>query len=217
MSNVLRREAVFAVSIFVATMMILNFFLDIPIIKTIAQELTIWALIIQLIAVGIGAVNMMRSHYRIISRRDPGRWYFSAYLIALFVIMTLLGIPGLFSGTENTLYSWLFNELYVSLGTTLYAITGFYIFSAGYRAFRARTIDAALMLLSGIIMMLSNAPIGEVIWVGFPEIGGWLLETGQLPWQTSVVMVEAFGMLAFGYRAFTGKERGFYGGGVAEE
>jgi hypothetical protein len=75
MSNVLRREAVFAVSIFVATMMILNFFLDIPIIKTIAQELTIWALIIQLIAVGIGAVNMMRSHYRIISRRDPGRWY----------------------------------------------------------------------------------------------------------------------------------------------
>jgi hypothetical protein len=73
------------------------------------------------------------------------------------------------------------------------------------------------MLLAGIIMMLSNAPIGEVIWVGFPQIGGWLLETGQNPWQTSIVMTEAFGMLAFGYRAFTGKERGFYGGGVAEE
>jgi hypothetical protein len=50
MSNLLRREAVFAVSIFVASMMIINFFIDIPIIKTIAQELTIWALIIQLIA-----------------------------------------------------------------------------------------------------------------------------------------------------------------------
>jgi hypothetical protein len=217
MSNVLRREAVFAVSIFVASMMILNFFLDVPIIKSIAQELTIWALIIQLIAIGIGAVNMMRSHYRVISRRDPGRWYFSVYLIALFVIMLLLGIPGTIGPNENPIYSWLFNQLYVSLGTTLYAITGFYIFSAGYRAFRARTIDAGLMLLAGIIMMLSNAPIGEVIWVGFPEIGGWLLETGQNPWQTSIVMTEAFGMLAFGYRAFTGKERGFYGGGVAEE
>jgi hypothetical protein len=217
MSNLLRREAVFAVSIFVASMMIINFFIDIPIIKNIAQELTIWALIIQLIAIGIGAVNMMRSHYRVISRREPGRWYYSAYMIALFWIMLLLGIPGIISGTENSIYSWLFNQLYVSLGTTLYAITGFYIFSAGYRAFRARTLEAALMLLAGIIMMLSNAPVGEVIWVGFPVIGDWLLSTGQRPWQTTVVMVEAFGMMAFGYRAFTGKERGFYGGGVAEE
>jgi hypothetical protein len=217
MSNLLRREAVFAVSIFVASMMIINFFIDIPIIKTIAQELTIWALIIQLIAIGIGAVNMMRSHYRVISRRESGRWYYSAYMIALFWIMLLLGIPGIISGTENSIYSWLFNQLYVSLGTTLYAITGFYIFSAGYRAFRARTLEAALMLLAGIIMMLSNAPVGEVIWVGFPVIGDWLLSTGQRPWQTTVVMVEAFGMMAFGYRAFTGKERGFYGGGVAEE
>jgi hypothetical protein len=217
MSNLLRREAVFAVSIFVASMMIINFFIDIPIIKTIAQELTIWALIIQLIAIGIGAVNMMRSHYRVISRRESGRWYYSAYMIALFWIMLLLGIPGIISGTENSIYSWLFNQLYVSLGTTLYAITGFYIFSAGYRAFRARTMEAALMLLAGIIMMLSNAPVGEVIWVGFPVIGDWLLSTGQRPWQTTVVMVEAFGMMAFGYRAFTGKERGFYGGGVAEE
>jgi hypothetical protein len=166
---------------------------------------------------GIGAVNMMRSHYRVISRREPGRWYYSAYMIALFWIMLLLGIPGIISGTENSIYSWLFNQLYVSLGTTLYAITGFYIFSAGYRAFRARTLEAALMLLAGIIMMLSNAPVGEVIWVGFPVIGDWLLSTGQRPWQTTVVMVEAFGMMAFGYRAFTGKERGFYGGGVAEE
>jgi hypothetical protein len=217
MSNLLRREAVFAVSIFVASMMIINFFIDIPIIKNIAQELTIWALIIQLIAIGIGAVNMMRSHYRVISRRESGRWYYSAYMIALFWIMLLLGIPGIISGTENSIYSWLFNQLYVSLGTTLYAITGFYIFSAGYRAFRARTLEAALMLLAGIIMMLSNAPVGEVIWVGFPVIGDWLLSTGQRPWQTTVVMVEAFGMMAFGYRAFTGKERGFYGGGVAEE
>jgi hypothetical protein len=217
MSNILRREAVFGVSIFVASMMILNFFLDVPIINTIAQELTIWALIIQLIAIGIGAVNMIRSHYRVINRRDPGRWYFSLYMMALFVIMMLLGIPGTIGSTENSIYSWLFNQVYVSLGATLYAITGFYIFSAAYRAFRARTIDAGLMLLAGIIMMLSNAPVGEVIWTGFPEIGGWLLETGQNPWQTSIVMTEAFGMLAFGYRAFTGKERGFYGGGVAEE
>jgi hypothetical protein len=216
MSNVLRREGVFAVSIFVAAMMILNFFVDVPIIKTIAQEISIWALIIQLIAIGIGAFNMMRSHSRIISRRTPGRWYYSAYLIALFVIVMLLGMPGLISGNDIPIYSWLFNNVYVSLGTALYALTGFYIFSAAYRAFRARTIEAAVMLLAGSIMMLSNAPVGEVIWTGFPELGSWLMQTGQLPWQIVVVMVEAFGMLAFGYRAFTGRERGFYGGGGEE-
>jgi hypothetical protein len=212
MSSIMRREGVFTVSIIVAAIMILNFFISIPILKSVSQEIQVWALIIQLIAIGIGAVNMMRSHLRIITRRTPGRWYFSAWLIILFVLMTIVGVYDVLAGTTNPVYDWIFTHVYVSLGTTLYAVTGFYIFSAAFRAFRARTAEAAVMLVAGCLMFLTNAPFGEAIWSGFPVIGGWLMEYGQIPWQRVVTMVEAFGMLAFGYRAFVGKERGFYGG-----
>jgi hypothetical protein len=212
--SVLRREGVFAVSIIVAAIMIVNFFIDISVINNLAQEIQVWALIIQLIAIGIGAVNMMKSHVRILSRRTPGRWYFSAWMIILFVLMTIVGIYDVLASTTNPVYDWIFTHVYVSLGTTLYAVTGFYIFSAAFRAFRARTLEAAVLLVSGILLFLTNAPFGEAIWSGFPVIGGWLMEYGQVPWQRVVTMVEAFGMLAFGYRTFIGKEKGFYGGAV---
>ena len=105
------------------------------------------------------------------------------------------------------------NYIYTPLGATLYPITGFYIFSAAYRAFRARNIDATLMLLAGIFVMLKNAPVGEAIWIGFKTIGNWVQFTGQVPGMRTLAIVGALGLIAFGFRALLGKERGFYAGG----
>jgi hypothetical protein len=91
-----------------------------------------------------------------------------------FVIMLFTGLAGYLGtgvATSNSIYNWLFNNVYTPLGSTTYAITGFYIFSAAYRAFRARNVDAALMLIAGCFVILSNAPVGEVIWSGIPAIG----------------------------------------------
>ena len=110
----------------------------------------------------------------------------------------------------------MFVNVYTPLGATLYPITGFYIFSAAYRAFRARNVDAALMLIAGCFVILSNAPVGEVIWSGIPTIGEWFRFTGQIPGMRTFAMVGAMGMLAYGFRALLGKEKGFYAE-VAEE
>jgi hypothetical protein len=115
--------------------------------------------------------------------------------------------------TNNGIYNWMFNYIYTPLGATLYPITGFYIFSAAYRAFRARNIDAALMLIAGCFVMLKNAPVGEAIWIGFATIGNWFQFTGQTPGMRTFAIVGALGLIAYGFRALLGKERGFYAGG----
>jgi cation transport ATPase len=153
----------------------------------------------------------MRVHFRLIQKRAPGRWLYSAWLIGFFAILLILGLGNLATGTQNPFYKWVFDSVYVSLGQTLYAITGFYIFSAAYRAFRARTLDAAILLIAGCFVILTNAPIGEVIWSGIPVIGRWMLDYGQVPAMRTFLITAAFGLLAFGFRALLGKERGFYG------
>jgi hypothetical protein len=130
--------------------------------------------------------------------------------------MLLTGFAGYISTgvqTSNTIYNWLFNYVYTPLGATLYPITGFYIFSAAYRAFRARNIDAALMLIAGCFVILKNAPVGEAIWIGFATIGSWFQFTGQTPGMRTFAIVGALGLIAYGFRALLGKERGFYSGG----
>ncbi|MDP2899633.1 MAG: hypothetical protein Q8O47_01525 [Candidatus Bathyarchaeota archaeon] len=214
MSQVYKRELVFVVTGVVAIVMMLDYFFgkNIPGLSGaggITGQLQTWALIIQLMAIGLGAINLVQVHYRQISRKTSMAIY-SAWFMIFFALLLLLGLYKLFTGVEPYPYTWIFANVYTSLGATLYAITGFYIFSAAYRAFRARNIDAAILLVGGIFVLLANAPIGAVIWQGFPLVGDWFNNVGQIPGMRAFTVVGALGLLAYGFRALIGKERGFY-------
>ena len=189
-----------------------------PDVWSLAETIRTWAIIVYNISLGLGAIQLLRQHTLTIQRKRDN-YGFSAILLAFFAIMFLTGMAGYIATgqqTDNGIYNWLFINVYTPLGATLYPITGFYIFSAAYRAFRARNIDAALMLIAGCFVILSNAPVGEAIWPGFATIGEWFKFTGQIPGMRTFAMVGALGMISYGFRALLGKEKGFYAGGGEE-
>jgi len=214
MSQMLKREVVYAITGIVTVVMFLEYFFF-PESQPWAEMIRTWAVIIYNISLGLGAVRLAMAHSMNVQRRREN-WAFSGILLAALAIMLLTGLAGYFmtgQQTSNPIYNWLFNWVYTPLGATLYPITGFYIFSAAYRAFRARNIDAALMLIAGCFVILSNAPVGEAIWVGFATVGEWFRFTGQIPGMRTFALVGTLGMIAYGFRALLGKERGFYAGG----
>jgi len=214
MSQMLKREVVYAITGIVTVVMFLEYFFF-PESQPWAEMIRTWAVIIYNISLGLGAVRLAMAHSMNVQRRREN-WAFSGVLLAGLAIMLLTGLAGYFmtgQQTSNPIYNWLFNWVYTPLGATLYPITGFYIFSAAYRAFRARNIDAALMLIAGCFVILSNAPVGEAIWVGFATVGEWFRFTGQIPGMRTFALVGTLGMIAYGFRALLGKERGFYAGG----
>jgi uncharacterized membrane protein YidH (DUF202 family) len=217
MSEILRREVVFAITGIVTVVMFLDYFFFAE-GWIVAETLQTWAVIIINISLLLGGIRLWQSHGNNIQRRG-NNWQYSALLMIASVGMLLAGLMGyIMTGQQssNYLYMWIFTHIYTPLGATLYAITGFYIFSAAYRAFRARNIDAALMLIAGCFVILSNAPIGEAIWVGIADIGQWFRFVGQVPGMRTFAMVGALGMIAYGFRALLGRERGFYAGGGGE-
>jgi hypothetical protein len=217
MSQVLKREVVYAFTGLVTVLMFVEYFFF-PDTWSLAETVRTWAVIVYNISLGLGAIQLLRQHTLTIQRKRAN-YGFSAILLACFAIMFLTGMAGyLATGqqTDNGIYNWLFINVYTPLGATLYPITGFYIFSAAYRAFRARNLDAALMLIAGCFVILSNAPVGEAIWPGFATIGEWFKFTGQIPGMRTFAMVGALGMISYGFRALLGKEKGFYAGGGEE-
>lgn len=214
MSQILRREAVYAFTGIITILMILEYFFW-PTTQIWADTIRTWAIIVFNISLGLGAIRLLMQQSMNVQKRREN-WQYSAMLLSLFVVMLLTGFAGYFATglqTSNAIYNWLFINIYTPLGATLYPITGFYIFSAAYRAFRARNVDAALMLIAGCFVMLKNAPVGEAIWIGFATIGNWFQFTGQIPGMRTFSIVGAFGLMAYGFRALLGKERGFYAGG----
>lgn len=217
MSDILKREAVFFVTGLVTVIMFIEYFFF-PAGWSLAETLQTWGVIVYNMSLGLGAVFMMRNHSKNVLKKGRN-WQFSGWLMISMAVMLLAGLMGYALGgapADNALYGWVFTHIYTPLGATLYAITGFYIFSAAYRAFRARNVDAALMLIAGCFVILSNAPVGEVIWSGIPDIGSWFKFTGQIPGMRAFALVAAFGMLAYGFRALLGKEKGFYAGVASE-
>jgi len=214
MSQILRREAVYALTGLVTILMLLEYFFW-PTAQPWAETIRTWAIIVFNISLGLGAIRLlMQQSVKVQKRRE--NWQYSVMLLSLFVVMLLTGFAGYFATglqTSNGIYNWLFINIYTPLGATLYPITGFYIFSAAYRAFRARNVDASLMLIAGCFVMLKNAPVGEAIWIGFATIGNWFQFTGQIPGMRTFSIVGALGLMAYGFRALLGKERGFYAGG----
>ena len=76
MSQVYKRELVFITTGIVALVMMLDYFFgkNIPGISgagNLSSTLQTWALVIQLMAIGLGAINLIQVHYRQISRKTP--------------------------------------------------------------------------------------------------------------------------------------------------
>ena len=209
MSNVLRRrEIILFITGVVGGLNLFEYFFAVKEVAAVASTIRTWVVIISAFALGLGIITAFRVHISHVKRKTKGQWPFSIWLMGFFVLLTLIGLWN----TNFIVYDWTFKYVYVALSTTLYAITGFYIFSAAYRAFRARNIEAAILIVSGALILLRNAPIGEAIWKGFPILGEWVLMKGQVGGMRTLTFVAALGLVAFGIRTLLGMERGYYGG-----
>ena len=63
----------------------------------------------------------------------------------------------------DSLFNWMFFQVFTPLSATMFALLAFLVASASYRAFRIRNFEATLLLVAGIIIMIGRVPIGSKI------------------------------------------------------
>lgn len=195
------------ISLIVAIALILQFFLVSDGINTIGNTITSWNIVIAAFAMGIAAMNLLRIHVKRIQLRRPN-WINSLVLIVVLVVQAVIGLA---LGDSSPQYDFFFNGILNPLGATMYALIAFWIASAAFRAFRARTIDSTALLAVGIIVMLGNAPIGEVIWDKFPVMQEWLMNVPAMAAIRALYIGAAIGGIAVGVRVLSGIESGHLG------
>ncbi len=117
-------------------------------------------------------------------------------------------------GTIKTVpINWMYVNLFVPMQATMFALLAFYIASAAYRAFRARTTEATVLLATAIIMMIGRVPLGEWMWKDFPNLTEWILSFPSMAAQRGIMIGIGLGMIATSLRIIFGIERTYMGGG----
>jgi hypothetical protein len=119
-------------------------------------------------------------------------------------------------GLNGSIVTWLFDKVDAPMMKTMFATLAFYIASAAYRAFRARTADATMLLIAALIVMFWRVPIGEAVLASIsPELPEWinsfLMRGVNAAVQRGIIIGVALGAASMSLRILLGIERIYLG------
>jgi hypothetical protein len=208
MSQIFKKTAS-AVLLIVAVVLTFDYFIKDATLRAVATDMNNWAVVIGAFALGLGAYSLTVRHTRAIYQKRT-TWPYSALLLGTMVVFIGLG---LFTGSVSSpQYNWIYTLIVQPLSSALYGMNAFFIASACYRAFRARSIESGLLLVAAIFLMLLNAPIGGVIHPVLPQIGKMIWDLSGATGMRAILIGIGIGTLAIGLRIIIGQEKTPLGG-----
>jgi hypothetical protein len=206
----LRKEIPLLITLLSGLVYVVANFFNVPLAKTVKGELDQWFLIATAFAVLLGVVNLTMIHVRNLMSSKSGKFYSLVLLVAMYGTIAI----GLFQTNQGPFYQgFIFNRMINPLSATMYSILVFYISSAAYRAFRVRSFEATLLLLTAVIVMIGRVPIGDIISPYIPQVTSWLQDVPNTAGMRGIMIGIALGGVATALRVIVGLERTYLSGG----
>ena len=197
-------------------------------------QLESWFLIISSFAMVLGALSLFKVNLIKIRDRQPDWPYYMISLIC-FVAMTVfgflwgkgdqVGILGNGAGISVWLgskpFDYLFDNIYQHLSAAMFALLAFFIASAAYRAFIARTFESSLLLIAALVVMLGRTSIASNLtgwlppnlkFLHIPNIADFIMKYPNTAGQRAIMIAAGLGIVGSSLRIILGIERSYLGG-----
>ena len=195
----LKRSITTAIAISVGLFVLLDFFVQNAFIGVLKFVFVRWAIIVAAFAIILGFFNVLIVHLNKILRFKQG-WFYSIFLVLTMMVVLLLG---LIEGPQGSLTSRIFQYVLFPLQATIFSLLAFFVASAAYRAFRLRSWESALLVITGVIVLLGQVPLWEALTVAKERI----LEVPSMAGARGILLGVALGTVATGLRVLLGIDR----------
>jgi hypothetical protein len=194
-----KRSVATAIAIGVGLFVLLDFFVQNAFIGTLKFVFVRWAIIVAGFAMVLGFFNVLIVHLNKIVRFKQG-WFYSIFLILTMMIVLVLG---LIEGPQGSLTSRMFQYVLFPLQATIFSLLAFFVASAAYRAFRLRSWESALLVITGVIVLLGQVPL----WGALTTFKEWILGVPSMASARGILLGVALGTVATGLRVLLGIDR----------
>lgn len=200
-----------AIAIGFGLVVLLGYFIDLPILDTLRQVFVQWAVILVSVAMLVGVANLALAHWRKIGQEQAGGAYSILVMVSLVVTLLVVG----YFGPTGDWSLWIFNNIQVPVESSLMAILAVVLVYASARVLRQRINLLSVVFIATVLVMLILA----VPWLGI-EIPGLHGPDGLRSFISQVLAIAgargiligvALGTIATGLRVLMGADRP-YGG-----
>ncbi len=202
------RKFPLAVCFVFGLVMFLQYFSQHPIARTLNQTILDYWQIVFAFTLIVGVFSFFRNNVTQISRGNDRRYRIIGLigLVSMPVLALIWGIKA------DTPFMWMFENVQAPMQSTVFALLAFFVASASFRGFRARSLPAAVLLISALLMLLSRSNIGGYFSDGLPEIADWVRNYPSMAARRAILIGIGLGSLTTSLRVIIGIERTWLGG-----
>jgi hypothetical protein len=190
--------------------------------------------ILAAIAFVLGGGNLLKMHLKKVSDRAKG-WGFSAvtvvaFAITLYVGLFKVGAPAaeMFPAqkwsaqvdAEGGAFWYIYEYILRSLTATMFSMLAFYVASAAFRAFRAKNIEAILLLLTAFVILLGRTYAGTFLtgwmpgWMSFLKtetLTLWIMSVFNTAGSRAIMIGIALGLVSTSLKVMLAVDRSYLG------
>jgi hypothetical protein len=180
----------------------------------------------------LGGGNLLRTHILKIQRpRDGGARFYSTVTLVGFLFTLIVGAFKLRTDfsvdvtanyiAEGTWFKFAYDSMFNPLTSAMFSLLAFFVASASFRAFRARTKEATLLLLAAFVILLGRTPLGHYVtgwypdaiaWLRVENLSNWILSVPNLAGQRAILIGIALGIISTSLKLILGLERSHLSG-----
>lgn len=223
----MRRQIPLIITFIVGIVLITSAFIPKAPFGTLGEDFSVFFDIIAVFAFILGGGALVKLHGDKIYKKKEG-WGYSAVTIAGFFITLIIGLlklgnPDGMAGVVDVKGSYfyaMYEHVFLPLAATMFSLLAFYVASASFRAFRAKNMEATILLTAAFIILLGRTFLGSLLtmWLpdslGFlavPELANWIMNVPNLAGQRALMIGISLGVISTSLKIILGVESSYLG------
>jgi len=206
-SYTLRNQIPLAIASLILVIVFAEYFLAMPkAVSDFISGLQKWTVILSAFAMVLSLLSVTRIHVPRVMKTGANMSdrALSAWLLVIMVITILVGIG---FDTPSAQYQFIFRNLFSPLSSGVWAIMAFYYCGAILRSFRARSLEATVLVVAGFLVVTRNTPVISAIIPWWESLGTWIMNVPGVSGMRGLVIGVGVGVVAMGIRMLLQMER----------
>lgn len=198
----------FVVLLVLGLFWVAQYYIPHPAVKQPAELMLRWKQPLNAFVIFLALGGLAAFHLRRVLRRER-RWGYSAVTMASMTAMTAAGLIG---GIQHgSVFADWFQHLVTPIESTMFALLAFFIASAAFRAFRARTTGATILLVAAAVVMLGLIPAVENAAPSLARAAAFLLDYPNTAAKRAIIIGVALGAITVALKTILGVDRTILG------